>query len=51
VLTGPSAKACNSFEQPDVVESAPFTDVRIADGRATTELPPLSVAALTFQSE
>jgi alpha-N-arabinofuranosidase len=49
VLTGPSAKAANSFEQPDVICSRPFTDVRITDGRATAELPPLSVAAITFR--
>jgi alpha-N-arabinofuranosidase len=49
VLTGPSAKAANSFEQPDVVCSRPFTDIRITDGRATAELPPLSVAAITFR--
>lgn len=48
VLTGPGAKAANSFEQPNVIQSRPFTDVHIADGRATVELPPLSVTAMTF---
>ena len=48
ILTGPNAKAANSFEQPDVIQSESFTDVRITDGQATAELPPLSVAAMTF---
>lgn len=49
LLTGPNAQAANSFEQPDAVCARPFTDVRIADGRASFELPPLSVAALTLR--
>jgi alpha-N-arabinofuranosidase len=49
LLTGPDAKAANSFEQPDVVKAQPFDDVSIADGKATVELPPLSVAAMTFR--
>jgi alpha-N-arabinofuranosidase len=49
VLTGPDAKAANSFEHSDSVQSRPFTAVRIADGRAIAELPPLSVVAMTFR--
>jgi alpha-L-arabinofuranosidase len=49
LLTGPNAQAANSYEQPNVVCARPFTDVRIADGRASFELPPLSVAALTLR--
>jgi alpha-N-arabinofuranosidase len=49
ILTGPDAKAANSFAQPDVIRSQPFTDVHIADGSATIELPPVSVAAMTFR--
>ena len=49
LLTGPNAQAANSFEQPDAVCARPFADVRIADGRASFELPPLSVAALTLR--
>jgi len=51
MLTGPNAKAANSYEEPDLVKSRPFDDVTIRDGRATYELPPLSVAALTFRTE
>ncbi len=51
VLTGSDAKAANSFEAPDRVKSHAFDDVTIRNGRATYELPPLSVAALTFRTE
>ena len=49
LLTGPNAQAANSYEQPDLVCARPFADVRIADGKASFELPPLSVAALTLR--
>jgi len=53
LLTGPDAKAANSFEQPDVVVSRSFADagvdVKTAAGVASLELPPLSVAAMTFR--
>jgi len=48
-LTGPDAKAANTYEQPDTVVAHPFNDVTIMDGVATVSLPPLSVAALTFR--
>jgi alpha-N-arabinofuranosidase len=48
LLTGPGAKAANSFEQPDLVRSRPFAHAKIARGEAACELPPLSVAAMTF---
>jgi alpha-N-arabinofuranosidase len=48
ILTGPEAKAANSFEQPNLVQAQPFTDVRIANGQASVDLPPLSVIAVTF---
>jgi alpha-N-arabinofuranosidase len=48
LLTGPDAKAVNSFECPDLLQSQPFAEVRISHGKATVELPPLSVAAMTF---
>jgi alpha-N-arabinofuranosidase len=48
LLTGPDAKAANSFECPDLIQSQPFADVRISQGKATVELPPLSGAAMTF---
>jgi alpha-N-arabinofuranosidase len=49
ILTGPDAKAANSFEQPDVIKPQPLTEVHIAKDKVTAELPPLSVAAMTFR--
>jgi alpha-N-arabinofuranosidase len=51
ILTGPNPNAMNSFEQPDLIEARPFQAVEISAGSATINLPPLSVAALTFQLE
>jgi len=53
ILTGPDPKAANSFERPDVVKSQTFAEanivVQISAGVASVELPPLSVAVMTFQ--
>jgi alpha-N-arabinofuranosidase len=49
VLTGPGAKSANSFVEPNLVSSRPFEDVRITDGQAVANLPPLSVAAMSFR--
>ena len=49
ILTGPGAKAGNSFAHPDVVRARPFKDVEIAEGQSVVTLPPLSFAAMTFR--
>ena len=49
IVTGPDAKAENSFEEPDVVRAADFADASVADGDVRAELPPLSVVALTLE--
>jgi alpha-N-arabinofuranosidase len=49
LLTGPGAKAVNSFEQPDVIQSQPFKQVSMESGGVVLELPPLSVVATTFR--
>ena len=53
LVTGPGARAANSFEQPNVVVARPFAAVQIADRGADcgaeTQLPPLSIAAMTFR--
>lgn len=51
LLTGSDPKAANSFEQPDLITPEPLTGVKVADGYAAFELPPLSVAAMTLQIE
>jgi alpha-N-arabinofuranosidase len=48
-LTGPDAKAANSFERPDVIKAQPFEDVRLVGGLAVLQLPRLCVTALTFR--
>ncbi len=47
LLTGPDAKAGNSFDEPDVIRAVPFDHVR-CEGTASVTLPPLSFAALSF---
>ena len=51
ILTGPGAKAANSFEQPHVVMARPLADanldVRIAEGQMWFDMPPLSLVAMT----
>ena len=49
IVTGPDAKAANSFEQPDVVTVQTFDGVAITNGAARAKLPPLSFAAVTFR--
>jgi alpha-N-arabinofuranosidase len=49
LLTGPDAKAANTFERPDVVAAHPFEAVRVAGGVASLELPPLSLVALSLR--
>lgn len=51
VLTGPDAKAANSFEEPDKIAPRPLreAEARIAEGQASLELPPLSVTGMTFR--
>jgi len=53
ILTGPGAKAANSFEQPHVVMARPLADVnldvRISEGQMWFDMPPLSVAAMTLR--
>ncbi len=48
LVTGPSAAATNTFEDPDVVSLRPFSSVMVQDGNAALVIPPLSVVAVTF---
>jgi len=48
LVTGPGAKASNSFEHQDVVVPVAFDDVLIDGGSARFELPPLSFAAISL---
>jgi alpha-N-arabinofuranosidase len=49
LLTGSSPAAANTFEQPGVIQPKSYNEVGLENGVAVFELPPLSLAALTFQ--
>jgi alpha-N-arabinofuranosidase len=51
LLTGPDAKAANSFEAPDVIRSEVFEGIEVRGGRARASLPPLSLLAATLELE
>ena len=48
LLTGPGAKAANSFENDNLVTAQSFGAIKIADGQAHCKLPPLSFVAMTL---
>jgi alpha-L-arabinofuranosidase len=48
LFSGDSPQAQNTFEKPNQIVNQPFKDVTIRSGQANFELPPLSIAALTF---
>jgi alpha-N-arabinofuranosidase len=48
LLSGPDAKAANSFDKPNVIRCEPFDDVGIRNGSALVTMPPLSVLAMTL---
>jgi alpha-N-arabinofuranosidase len=48
ILTGDDAKAENSFEEPARLQALDFAKVSVVGQEARAELPPLSVAAMSF---
>jgi alpha-N-arabinofuranosidase len=48
LLTGPNAKAANSFDNADLIRAKPFVGLQIENGQAMAELPPLSFTAMTL---
>lgn len=49
VVHGLDPKASNTFENPNKVIRHPFRTVVVREGKAILQLPPLSVAAITFR--
>lgn len=49
VVTGAAPDARNTYEQPNVIVSQPLKGIAVSDGKAAVQLPPLSVAAVTFR--
>jgi alpha-L-arabinofuranosidase len=50
LLTGPDAKAANSYEKDDVVRAQPYDEAVIKNGQALFKLPPLSFLAATLSA-
>ncbi len=50
LVTGPSAKACNSFDKPTTICSRNYDAIMLRDGNATFQMPPLSMAAISFDT-
>lgn len=48
ILTADDAKACNSYDNPDVVIAKPFLEVSISGSSAKLSLPPLAFVAVTI---
>ena len=49
LLTGPEAKAANSWDEPALIKAVDMTEIAVSDGRARLKLPPLSFAAVTLR--
>ncbi|MCM3905276.1 MAG: hypothetical protein ND866_26570 [Pyrinomonadaceae bacterium] len=49
VLTAPAMNTVNTFDKPDVVKPAPFTDVKVQGDVITLTLPSKSVVVLEIQ--
>jgi alpha-N-arabinofuranosidase len=49
LVTGPDAKAANSYDSPDVIRCQPFDAVAVNGGGARLALPPLSILAMTLE--
>ena len=48
LVTGPDADAANTFDHPNTISSQDFDRIILEDGKAMVQLPPLSVAAISF---
>jgi alpha-N-arabinofuranosidase len=51
VVSGSGPDARNTYEDPNVICSQPLQTVKVSGGRASLQLPPLSVAAITFSTD
>ena len=49
-VSGPVPDACNTYENPNAICSQPLQAVKISEGKASVQLPPLSVTAITFRT-
>jgi alpha-L-arabinofuranosidase len=49
LVTGPAASSCNTFDQPETIGIHRLSNIKLSDQEATFLLPPLSVAAISFE--
>jgi alpha-N-arabinofuranosidase len=49
LVTGPSAAACNTFDRPDTIHIQKLNNIQLTGQTATIQLPPLCVAAISFE--
>jgi len=49
VIRGSEPNASNTYENPNSICSGPLQTVKVSDGKASVQLPPLSVTAVTFK--
>jgi alpha-N-arabinofuranosidase len=50
VVSGSDPNVCNTYENPKTICSQPLQTVKISEGKGSVQLPPLSVAAITFRT-
>jgi alpha-N-arabinofuranosidase len=48
LVTGPSADASNTFDKPNAICNQKLSKIKLDDGRAVIQMPPLSIAAISF---
>jgi alpha-N-arabinofuranosidase len=49
MVTGPSADSCNTFDHPDTIHIQKLGKIELTNHKATLQLPPLCVGAITFE--
>ncbi len=49
VLTASTMNAMNTFDNPNAIQPAPFSDYRIQDAQMSLSIPPKSVVVLELQ--
>jgi alpha-N-arabinofuranosidase len=49
IVTGKDPKLVNTYDCPGRVQSQAFTEISVANGKATVKLPPLSIYAATLK--
>jgi alpha-N-arabinofuranosidase len=50
VVTGPSASAINTFDKPNTICNQKFSNIKLYEGNAVMQLPPLSIVAISFDT-